>query len=416
LSQARLLRERGEGERVTFIELFFDLVYVFAVTSLSELLLHHLTVRGAAQTLLLLVAVWWAWIYTAWATNWFDPDRPAVRLMLVGVMLASLVMSASLPAAFGARGLAFAGAYVAIQIGRTGFMVAALRGEPGLRRNFQRIFVWFVASGVLWLAGAMVHGVTRDALWLAAVAVDSLAAAIGFPAPGLGRSRPSDWTIEGGHLAERCQLFLIIALGESILATGATLVSTPLSVGTVTALVVAFAGSVALWWIYFDRAADVARSVIASAEDPGRLGRSAYTYSHVPMVAGIIVAAVGDELVIAHPGGHVTAGVAAVVLAGPALFLAGHVMFKWVVFRHFAVPRVLAILALCALAPVAMVVTPLAFLTMAMLVLALVAASDHFEPRSSERDAEAQTARATADAPGTAQAADAREVPEAPET
>ncbi len=417
-AQARLLRERGEGERVTFIELFFDLVYVFAVTGLSELLLHHLTLRGAAQTLLLLVAVWWAWVYTAWATNWLDPDRPAVRLMLVGVMLASLVMSASLPAAFGDRGLAFAGTYVAIQLGRTGFVVAALRAEPRLRRTFQRILFWFVAAGALWLAGGMVHGVARESLWLAALAVDILAPAIGFVTPGLGRSTSSEWTIEGGHLAERCQLFLIIALGESILVTGATVVSSPLSVGTVTALVVAFAGSVAFWWIYFDRAADVARSVIASADDPGRLGRSAYTYTHVPMVAGIIVAAVGDELTIAHPGGHVTAGVAAVVLAGPVLFLAGHVMFKWVVFRRLAVTRALGILALCALAPVAMVVPPLALATMAMLVLVAVAASDALEVRGSERGAEAQAVQASAEAPEAYVPApeEASEVPETPET
>jgi low temperature requirement protein LtrA len=402
--QARLLRERGAGERVTFIELFFDLVYVFAVTSLSELLLHHLTVRGAAQTLLLLVAVWRAWIDTAWVTNWFDPDRAAVRLMLVWVMLASLLMSASLPGAFGDRGLPFAAAYVAIQIGRTGFVVAALRAAPRLRRNFQRILVWFLASGVLWVAGGVVHGVAREALWLAGVAVDSVAPAFGFFTPGLGRSTPSDWTIAGTHLAERCQLFLIIALGESILATGATLVTSPLSAATITALVVAFAGSVALWWIYFDRAADVARSVIASADDPGRLGRSAYTYSHVPMVAGIIVAAVGDELTIAHPGGHVTMSVAAVVLGGPALFLAGHVMFKWTVFAHVSVPRLLGIAALAALAPVATVVPPLALAAMATLVLAAVAASDTWDPRRS--------ARATA---AEAEASRPREVPGAPE-
>ena len=407
-AQARLLRERGEGERVTFIELFFDLVYVFAVTGLSELLLHHLTVRGAAQTSLLLLAVWRAWVDTAWVTNWFDPERPAVRLMLVGVMLASLLMSASLPGAFGGRGLLFAGAYVAIQIGRTSFVVATLRAEPRLRRNFDRILAWFLVSGVLWLAGGVVHGVAREALWLAAVAVDSAAPASGFFTPGLGRSTPSDWTIAGTHLAERCQLFLIIALGESILVIGATLVASPLSGATVAALVVAFAGSVALWWIYFDRAADVARSVIASADDPGRLGRSAYTYSHLPMVAGIIVAAVGDELTIAHPGGHVTASAAAVVLGGPALFLAGHAMFKWTVFAHLAVPRLLAILALGVLAPVAMVVPPLALAAMATLVLAAVAGSDTWDLRRSERAAPAEARAAS-------EASDAAEVPEAPE-
>jgi low temperature requirement protein LtrA len=381
--QARLLRVRGEGERVTFIELFFDLVYVFAVTGLSQLLLGHLSVRGAAQTLLLLLAVWRAWVDTAWVTNWFDPDRPAVRLMLVGVMLASLLMSASLPGAFGARGLLFAGAYVAIQVGRTSFAVAGLRDEPRLRRNFQRILAWFLASGVLWLAGGVVRGAAREALWLAAVAVDSVAPAFGFSTPRLGRSTPSDWTITGTHLAERCQLFLIIALGESILVTGATVAASPLSAGTVTALIVAFAGSVALWWIYFDRAAEVARAVIASADDPGRLGPTAYTYSHLPMVAWIIFMAVADELTNAHPGGHVSVPVAAVVLGGPALFLAGHVLFKWAVFAHASLPRLLAIAAIAVLIPVAMVVPPLVLATMATLVLAAVAVSDTWALRRS---------------------------------
>jgi low temperature requirement protein LtrA len=149
-----LLRARdGGGQRVTSMELFFDLVYVLAVTQLSHLLLEHLNVHGAAQTALLLLAVWVAWISNAWFTNWFGPDRRMVRLVLVGVMLASLIMSATLPEAFGERGLLFAGAYAAMQVGRTGFTVAALRERPALRRNFQRVLVWLVAAGALWLAG-----------------------------------------------------------------------------------------------------------------------------------------------------------------------------------------------------------------------------------------------------------------------
>src|SRR5262245_14096649 len=174
------------------MELFFDLVYVFAVTQLSHLLLEHLSLRGAFQTLLLLLAVWWAWIYTTWITNWFDPDRRAVRLMLVGVMLASLFMSATLPAAFGERGLPFAVAYVAMQVGRSLFAVAALGDDPSLRRNFQRILTWFAASGLLWLAGGAAAGAAREALWLAAVAVDYAAPVAGFWTPGLGRARTTD--------------------------------------------------------------------------------------------------------------------------------------------------------------------------------------------------------------------------------
>jgi low temperature requirement protein LtrA len=358
------------------MELFFDLVYVFAVTQLSHLLLEHLTLQGAAQALLLLLAVWWAWIYNAWFTNWFDPNRRAVRLVLIGVMLLSLLMAATLPEAFGERGLFFAATYVAAQFGRSLFIVAALGSAPTLRRNFQRILVWFGASGALWLAGGFAEGAAREAWWLAAVLVDYLAPAASFFTPGLGRSLTTDWNIAGGHLAERCQLFLIIALGESILVTGATFGGLPLSTVTVAAVVVALLGSVALWWLYFDRAAEDSGVVMASAKDPGRLGRSAYTYFHLPMVAGIIVAAVGDELMIAHPLDPSSAAAAAVILGGPALFLAGHILFKWAVFDHVSRPRLAAILALAALAPLSPLVPSVCLAGAATLVVAAVAVWD----------------------------------------
>jgi low temperature requirement protein LtrA len=377
-----LRREQGQaGQRVTFMELFFDLVYVLAVTQLSHLLVEHLDARGAAQTALLLMAVWIAWVYNAWFTNWFDPDRRPVRLVLLGVMLASLLMSATLPEAFGERGLLFAAAYVAMQVGRTLFVIAALTSEPVLRRNFQRILAWLVASGLLWLAGGVAHGGAREALWLAAVAVDLTAPACGFFTPGLGRSRTSDWTITGGHMAERCQLFIIIALGESLLVTGTSFGEDPLTAMAAAAFGAAFAGAVALWWVYFDRSAEAASGVIAGSADPGRLGRSAYTYCHLPMVAGIIVAAVGDELVLAHPGGHADAATTTTVLLGSALFLAGHALFKRLVFGRLSVPRLLAIAVLAGLWPLGSALSPLLLSLAATLVVAAVAASDSLIPR-----------------------------------
>ena len=381
-----LLRERREGgQRVTFIELFFDLVYVFAVTQLSHLLLGHLSALGAAQTLLLLLAVWRAWIDTAWVTNWFDPDRSPVRLVLIGVMLVSLIMSATLPEAFTGRGLAFAGAYVAMQVGRTGFVVAALDAEPQLRRNFQRILAWSAASGALWLAGGLVQGTAREVLWLTAVLVDYAAPASGFFTPGLGRSRTTDWTITGAHLAERCQLFLIIALGESILVTGATFGDLSWSAVRVAAFVVAFVGTVTLWWIYFYRSAEGGREVIASTSDPGRLGRSAYTYFHLPMVAGVIVTAVADELTIAHPDGHPRAATTVVILGGPALYLAGHALYKRALSGRIYVSRLVAIVALGALVPLGIVVAPLVLAVTATLVLVAVACWDTWVSWSTAR-------------------------------
>jgi low temperature requirement protein LtrA len=387
-----LRRPRQAGrQRVTTLELFFDLVYVFAVTQLSQLLLQHPTWHGAAQTGLLLLAVWWAWIYTAWFTNWFDPETRAVRLPIVTIMLASLILSATLTEAFADRGLYVAAAYVAMQVGRSVWAVLALGGDPRLRRNFQRILAWLSAAGVLWLAGGFVEGPAREALWLAALAIEYASPALGFRTPGLGRSTTADWDISGAHLAERCQLFVIIALGESILVTGATFAEMRITGAGVAAFVAAFTGSVALWWVYFDRTAEEGVARTATAGDQGRLGRSAYTYFHLPIVAGIIVAAVGDELTIAHPTGHSDGAVVATVLGGPALFLAGHALYKRAVFGHLSVDRVGGIIVLAALAPVGFALPPLALSAVATAVVAGVALWDWARMRRVARQPADQT-------------------------
>ena len=197
-----LLRTRGghEHSKVTFVELFFDLVFVFAVTQLSHSLLEHFTPLGAVQTLLLMLAVWWVWIYTSWVTNWLDPEKLPVRFLLLGIMLAGLVMSASLPMAFESRGIAFATAYVVIQVGRTTFFLWAVKGRPGMVRNFQRILAWLVLAGILWIAGAFAHGPGRLALWAIALGLDYISPSLGFWVPGLGRSSTSDWDVEGDPL------------------------------------------------------------------------------------------------------------------------------------------------------------------------------------------------------------------------
>ena len=359
--QGDLLRARSGGEeRVTTLELFFDLVYVFAVTQLSHRLLEHLTVGGTLQSLLLLVVVWSAWVGTAWITNWFDPDRLPVRLMLVALMLVSLFMSVAIPEAFGEGGLMFAMAYVAIQVGRTAFVLVALGGAHPLSRNFQRVLSWYVASGVLWIMGGLFEGETRYALWGLALTADLCGPVAGFWTPGLGRTRTGEWTIEGGHFAERCRLFIIIALGESLLVIGTTFGDIEPSAATISAFVVAFAGSVALWWIYFSRDAEEASEMISASEDPGRLALSAYTYFHVPMVAGIIAIAAAAELTVAHPGENGTIASVTLTLGGTALFLAGRALFRWAVFGGRSWLRVVAIASLIALMPVGLAVPMLA--------------------------------------------------------
>ncbi len=378
-----LLRSREGEQRVTNVELFFDLVYVFAVTQLSHHLLEHATVEGFLQMLLLLAIVWLGWAYTMWVTNWLDPDRLPVRAMLVVLMLASLVLSIGLPEAFGHRGMLVAGAYVAMQIGRTIFVILAVPGWA-LRRNFERVLVWCVASGVFYLLGALAHGHARELLWLLGIAIDLVGAAVGFYAPGLGRSHTSEWTIEGSHMAERCQLFMIITLGESIVVIGSTLSDLhPIAGAQIAAFGTAFAGSVALWWVYFDRSASDAARIIAGSDDPGRLGTEAYHWIHPVMIAGIIVAAAADERVLEHPGAHAETSTAWMVLGGAALFLAGHAAFKAIVWRVVPWSRLAAIAVLALLLIVAMHIPSLALAIIAVLVVASVAVADrllHPEP------------------------------------
>jgi low temperature requirement protein LtrA len=320
--------------------------------------------------------VWLVWAYTTWVTNWLDPERIPVRLMLLGLALASLVMSAALPFAFAGRGLAVGGAYALMQIGRSGFAVAGLRGQR-LQRNFQRILAWCLVSGALAVAGGLVGGHARELLWLAAVTVDVLGGLAGFYTPGLGRSETRDWTIEGNHFAERCQAFILIALGESIVVIGAALSALPaVTAPEIIAFLAAFSTSVGLWWLYFHRSAEQSAQVIASSADPGRLGRSAYHLIHPVMVAGIIVVAAGDQLVLRRPGAVGSPAVSAMVLGGTALFLLGHAAFKAVVWGRVSWTRIGGAAVLAALGGLAPFVSALVLSVCAAVVVVGVAAAD----------------------------------------
>jgi low temperature requirement protein LtrA len=288
-ASVRHLRPRGDGEtqQPTTVELFFDLVYVFAVTQLSHQIVDDLSVAGVARAAFLLLIVWWAWICTTWMANWFDPATSSpVRGVLTAVMLGSLLMAAALPEAFGEHALLFAASYVALQVGRNVAAASLLKRRHRLRDVFERLVVWSVASGVLWLAGAALDGDQRLLLWIPA-----------------------------------------LALGESIVVTGATASAAGLTSTVVLCLVIAFVETAALWWLYFGVAAEHARIVISTSDDPGRLARDAYTYAHLPIVAGIIATAVGSNLLIAAPH-QAPGGVGvAMILGGPALYLLGESLF-----------------------------------------------------------------------------------------
>ncbi len=372
-----LLRERVEHQhaRVSYVELFFDLVFVFAITQISHTLLEHFSGVGLAQVAFLLCAVWWVWVYTSWATNWLDPETTPVRLLLFVLMFLGLVLSGSLPEAFGERGLAFAAAYAAMQLIRSLFTMLSFKDASRTNyRNFQRITIWLGISGLFWIAGGLSAGPLRFGLWLIALAIEFAGPAAGFHVPGLGRSRTSDWDVEGGHLAERCALFIIIALGESILMTGATAAKLPVDAVNLTAFLNAFVSSVAMWWIYFHIGAERGSHVIAHSDDPGRIARIAYTYFHIPLVAGIILVAVGDELVIGHPLGHTDAKTAIAVAGGPACYLLGNLLFKRATAGRFQLSHLVGLGLIAVLAFCPALLPPLGFSLTATAILILVAA------------------------------------------
>jgi low temperature requirement protein LtrA len=376
-----VLRAPDEGDpdggvRVTNMELFFDLVYVFAITQLSDFLFDHRNGHGVLQALVLFVAVWWAWNYTAWATNWLDPARPAGIVLMMVLMVASLVMASALPHAFSDRGAPFAVAYASLQVIRTGAVAWAFSAGDRMRRNNLQLLAWLVIGGAIWVAGAYLDGDARLAVWAAAAVVELAAPMHGFRLPGVGSTPVEAWHLTGTHLAERYQLVLMIALGESVLRVGLTW--SQKRHGTVpidAAFGLVFVTTVSLWAGYFTGIADRGAARIAG-EGGARTGRSAYAYAHAVMVAGVILVAVAIHLAIDHPSAAVDPFAALVLLGGPVLYLVGLAMFKR--SADVASPRpvltaiaVLALLSLVAVAGTDRLVL-LASETAVLLVLVLV--------------------------------------------
>ncbi|KGI81967.1 low temperature requirement protein A [Actinopolyspora erythraea] len=317
---------RSEGARrseVAPIELFFDLVYVFAIIQVSHTLLAHLSWLGVLEVALLFGAVWWAWNYSAWAMNWLDPSSGLVRVLNGLLMLAALGMSLGLPHAFAEDGLLFATCYVAAQVGRAAFMAVALRGHV-LAKNYTNLLAWSTSAGVLWLVGAFLDPTARLVVWLVALVVDVAAPRFEFRFPGLGSAPMHTWPTDPEHLAERNRGVFIIALGESILIMGFTLSELdPITSRAVVATLLGFVGLFVLWWAYFALAGQDTQASRGDAST--RALRSAFAYAHALMVAGAIVVAVSIELRISHT--ETDPSVVLTTVGGPLIYLAGNILF-----------------------------------------------------------------------------------------
>ncbi|MEV0427850.1 low temperature requirement protein A [Micromonospora sp. NPDC050495] len=375
--------EQGPN-RATFLELFFDLVFVFALTRISARAFEDLALEGGktgwtaltggGKTLLLFLALWSVWQGTAWTTSRYDPYHTWLQVIVIAALVGSMVMGVAIPRAFSSTGFAFAAAYVLVQVSRPGILLLTLR-QLRHRRLMLRMLITYCATGVLWLAGALLPTPARVTLWTAALLLEYVAGRFGWPVPGLGRSTVSRWDIHGEHLAERYQQFFLVALGETILIAGVSYSRDAASATRTAAFAAALLTSVLLWRIYVQRAGQILGEAVTRAAHPATIGRSAAD-THLVMVLGVASTAIGYELVNEHPTGHNQAGWLTMILGGPALFLAGRARFEYEVFGRVSRSRWIAILVLVVLAPVLRPDPPLVAAVAAPLVLLAVAVAD----------------------------------------
>jgi low temperature requirement protein LtrA len=368
----------GTSQRASTLELFYDLVFVFAITQVSHLLLAHLAWSGVLHSLIALLAVYWSWNYTTWTTNELDTETVTVRLLLLTLMLVSLLMSVAIPQAFDAHALLFAGSYVAIQVGRHSFLTFAAADKGTVERERAgHILTWFVVVGVLWIAGALFDGPERVVLWLAALALDYCAPRVTYWVPGRPRLAPATWNVGTEHFAERFGLFIILALGESIVITGVTTSELELDVARITAFIMAFLASATIWWLYFSSVASLGEHYLEVSDSRTTVARDAYTYLHVVFVAGIILSAVGDELVIADPIKILPSYKVAAVAAGPAVYLLAHSLFRYRLTGSMGMTKPLGTLACVAVGFLGLYVPALVLAGLLIVVLVAVIGSSH---------------------------------------
>ncbi|GIG86368.1 low temperature requirement protein A [Plantactinospora endophytica] len=386
---ARLLRQREHSRQASFLELFFDLAFIVSFTLLSTRLVGDLDWRNTGQTLILLAAIWWLWVATAWSTDWFNPNEPLIRLLVVSIMFVGLVASAAIPEAYGRHGLLFAGAYVLVHLGRAALLLPALRGHP-IQRRSMLVAVWFTVSAVPWMAGAVLTGAAREILWLVAILMDYFIASQGWPVPWLGRLQPAQLRVVGEHLSERYQQIYIVALGEIILVGGLTYAREGAGLTQTVALALAFGNAGLMLWMYF---VPVGGRLSGAIERNQPRGAVYAAYFHAIMIAGTVHTAVGAELMIMHPLDETRASWSLTIVAGAVLFLVGRTLMGRLVYAHPIRRSVAALVLLLAAVPGLVRLPPLAVGAVTFTVLFCVLVVYVYLPSRNERVARRREAR-----------------------
>jgi low temperature requirement protein LtrA len=361
----RLTAVRREGARVTALELFFDLVFVLALTQCTALMAADPTWQGLARGLLVLAVLWWSWVGYAWVTSVLDPEEGAVRIAIFAAMTAFLVAALCVPDAFGDDAFAFACAYAIVRIAHIWLFMIASRDEPELRRSVTGLAASTATGVTLLVCASFTDGWLQGAIWALALVLD-VGAPLLFWSEG--------WQLVPAHFAERHGLIVIIALGESIVAIGVGS-NAVVDAGVVAAAALGTAIAAALWWLYFDVIAWLAERRLSEAT-PGRqqneLARDAYSLLHFPMVAGIVLAALGLKKTLEHVDDPLATVPAAALVGGLALYLLGHVGFRWRLVASLSTQRLTGALALLALFPLARELPAVWTLALALLVLMAV--------------------------------------------
>ncbi len=365
--QGGLLRARGGGEaRVTPLELFFDLVFVFALTQVTGFLADHLTWVGMLQGVALLAVLWWAWAGYSWLTNAAPAeDVIPARLVVLSAMAAMFVASLAVPDAFGEYGVIFGFAYLVVWLLQVLLYVLATGREPEQRQAILRLAPGFVGAPALLIVAGFLDGYAQGALWAVALAIDYGVAVV---------RGVSGFRIHAGHFVERHGLIIIIALGESIVAVGVGAEGLALGAGVVLAAVLGVAVAAGLWWAYFDHVALAAERNLARAQGHERAvrARDSYGYLHLPMVAGIILVALGMKKTLGHVEDPLKVVPAVALLGGTALYLLAHVAFRLRTIHRVSTQRIVAAAIALALIPAALELPALATLGILALGLAVL--------------------------------------------